>query len=120
MSEVPLDQLSARQFDEHVRTTFQVMAGPGVVLNLELFAVTGPPSGGQGSRSPGGATFESFALLFEGPADQSLSQQTYRFSHERLGSFDLFIVPVSAERNARQYEAIFNRRLAPGTSDSTA
>jgi len=116
MREVSLDELSAGHFADLLRTNFHVLVGPGLVLNLELTAVTGLRPAGQRSGASGGQGFESFSLLFDGPADRPLGQQTYRFSHERLGSFDLFIVPVSTERNARQYEAVFNRRLDPGTA----
>ena len=114
MNEVPLDQLSAGRFAELVQTKFQVLVEPGLVVSLELAAVTTPHAAGQVGVPPGSREFEVFSLLFQGPADQPLSQRTYRFAHERLGSFDLFIVPVSADRDARQYEAVFNQRLSPG------
>ena len=116
MKEVPLGQLSAGRFAELVPTKFQVLVEPGLVVSLELAAVTTPGLGGQVGMSPGSQEFEGFSLLFHGAADQPLSQRTYRFAHERLGSFDLFIVPVSADRDARQYEAVFHRRLPPGKS----
>lgn len=56
---------------------------------------------------------EGFSLLFNGPANPPLAQRMYGFAHERLGSFDLFIVPVSAAGELRQYEAVFNRRPVP-------
>jgi Domain of unknown function (DUF6916) len=51
----------------------------------------------------------SFSLLFSGPIGQMTEQGTYRFEHDRLGSFALFIVPVMPDQNATYYEAIFNR-----------
>jgi len=116
MSEIPLDQLSAECFAALLRTKFQVLVEPGVAVNLELTAVSAPGRGGQESAPSGSQKFEGFSLLFDGPEDRPLGQRTYRFTHERLGSFDLFIVPVSATRESRQYEAVFNRRLSPGTS----
>ena len=116
MSEVSLDQLSAGRFQELVQTKFEVRVEPGPAVSLELTTVTTPPSGSHESVSPGNQMVESFSLLFNGPADRPLGQRMYRFTHERLGSFDLFIVPVSADRNARQYEAVFNRRRATGKS----
>jgi len=113
MNEVPLDQLSAGRFAEYVRTKFQVLAESGSAVSLELAAVAASGPAGQGNRTSASRTFESFSLLFDGPADPPLGQRTYRFTHERLGSFDLFIVPVSATSGSRQYEAVFNRRLVP-------
>jgi hypothetical protein len=50
----------------------------------------------------------SFSLLFRGPVDRPLGQETYRFEHDQIGAFELFIVPMRAEHDGRYYEAIFN------------
>jgi hypothetical protein len=55
---------------------------------------------------------ECFSLLFRGPYDRPLPQDTYRFAHDSLGEFVLLIVPLFPEEKARVYEAVFNR-LAP-------
>ena len=114
MSEVSLDQLSAGQFAELVQTRFQISVEPSPAIILELIAVSAPGPRGPGSVSPETTKFESFSLLFSGPLDRPLGQGTHRFDHAQLGSFDLFIVPVCADRGARQYEAVFNRRLTSG------
>jgi uncharacterized protein DUF6916 len=51
----------------------------------------------------------SFALSFAGPPAPALPQATYRFTHESLGSFDLFICPVARTADGLTYEAVFNR-----------
>ena len=104
MKEVPLEQLSAQQFAGALHSKFQVIAEGSPPLSLELISVK--------EQSAPNAGFEAFSLLFNGPADRPLAQRIYRFTHEHLGAFDLFIVPVSAESGGRQYEAVFNRRLA--------
>ena len=104
MKQVPLDQLSAQHFAGALHSRFQVIAEGAPPLSLELIAVT--------AQSAPNA-FEAFSLLFQGPANRPLAQRTYRFAHEQLGAFDLFIVPVSAENGGRQYEAVFNRRGQP-------
>lgn len=106
MNEISVDELSAGRFTALVRTRFHVEVEPGVVVDLELTSVSTPQTGG----SPGA---ECFALLFSGPADCPLAQRTYRFSHDQLGAFALFIVPVGAGRGARRYEAVFNRHMPP-------
>lgn len=111
MKQVFLDQVSSGQLRELIGTTFAVTLATGVLAGLKLSAVSGPGRSESGGGFPEEAGFESFALLFAGPTDPPLGQGTYRFSHERLGWFDLFIVPISANRDGRQYEAIFNRRL---------
>ena len=116
MNEVSLDQMSAARFAELVGTRFKVQLEPGIDVILELSAVNTPRPNGQERGAPGGAGTESFSLWFDGPADRPLGQRTFRFTHERLGAFDLFIVPVGAEQGARQYEAVFNRCSIPRTT----
>ena len=112
MNEVPLEHLTAERFGELVQTPFQVSVSPGLAVDLKLAVVaTARPD-----TSPGDLISKGFSLLFDGPADPPLGQRMYRFAHEHLGSFDLFIVPVSATCGLRQYEAVFNRRPAPGNA----
>jgi hypothetical protein len=56
-----------------------------------------------------GQTGEAFALRFQGPGGTPLEQDTYVVSHRRLGRFALFIVPMAATRDRREYEAVVNR-----------
>jgi hypothetical protein len=65
-------------------------------------------SGGDGVARAEGS--ESFSLLFRGDATRPLDQNTYSFVHERIGRFEMFIVPIGRECDAQcQYEAVFNR-----------
>jgi hypothetical protein len=53
---------------------------------------------------------ERFSLIFQGPLETQLQQGTYRFKNGRLGTMDIFVVPVGLPDNGYQhYEAIFNR-----------
>jgi hypothetical protein len=60
---------------------------------------------------------EKFSLIFRGPSDQDLGQDTYSFYHPEMGKFLMFIVPVSTPRDGtrRFYEAVFNCN-PPGSS----
>jgi hypothetical protein len=51
----------------------------------------------------------AFVLSFAGPAAPLLEQATYRFTHDSLGAFDLFISPRAREADGLVYEALFNR-----------
>lgn len=53
---------------------------------------------------------EAFSLLFRGPKDTPLQQDTYLIEHEKLGLFSFLIVPVGTkDTRAAHYEAIINR-----------
>ncbi len=103
MHQVSLDDLSFARFSELLQTRFRVVLGEGGSIDLTLAKarLIRPRAAG----SPG----ESFSLVFQGPADRFLAQQIYRFEHERIGAFDLFIVPIGSTGAETQYEAVFNR-----------
>lgn len=52
---------------------------------------------------------ERFAIVFRGPNDTFLGQGLRRFSHDQIGEFDLFLVPISRGDQGTNYEAVFNR-----------
>jgi len=52
---------------------------------------------------------ESFSLLFRGPISPFFPQAIYRLHHEKLGTMDLFLVPMGPDRDGMRYEAVFNR-----------
>lgn len=104
-------------------------------LTLEWFA--GELHSRFGVRSPGGrlglclvaaerlapthpgapdARNERFRLVFQGPAQHPLTQDTYLFEHPRLGHQAIFIVPrpTPAPGADCYYEAVFNCPSSPG------
>lgn len=56
---------------------------------------------------------ERFAVVFKGPAAPALRQATYSFTHEGMGTFDLFVVPIAYASDSVLYEAVFNRLTKP-------
>ena len=107
MNEVSLEELSVERFAELVGTGFHVQVPGAAPVGLDLTSVTPPQFAGPGGSEP---RYESFSLFFDGPAEHPLVQRIYAFEHDRLGRFELFIVPVANERGRLQYQAVFNRR----------
>ena len=54
--------------------------------------------------------YESFSIMFRGPSGAFLPQAIYRFHHDAIGMFDLFIVPIRQDERGLYYEAVFNRQ----------
>jgi hypothetical protein len=52
---------------------------------------------------------ERFYIIFKGPNDPFLGQGMRRFTHDQMGEFDLFVVPISQDESGTNYEAVFNR-----------
>jgi len=68
------------------------------------------------ARSVGRLSRDRFSLVFRGPQQPTYPQQIYPFEHDRLGRFDLFIVPVKRDAHGLYYEAVFNRVVATDPS----
>jgi hypothetical protein len=100
-------RIDPETFRAHVGTTFDVDGAAGRIP-LRLDEVTDVVS----SRG-----IMRFALLFHGPADRLLPQETYLFHHRALGAMMLFIVPVVGSNAERiVYEACFTRPMQPAPS----
>lgn len=52
---------------------------------------------------------ECFNLVFVSQSATVLPQGTYTMWHEKLGTFEIFLVPGGAQRYGRNYGAAFNR-----------
>jgi hypothetical protein len=64
-----------------------------------------------GSRPRGDAASEPrrpFSIVLRGPKQAQHPQGTYRVEHEKMGSFDIFLVPIGPDAEGMQFEAVFN------------
>lgn len=95
-----IEDLTAATFSEILNTKFRLNFPDADVLELELVKVED-----FGST----AIQERFTVLFRGPLDRGVTQGSYSFEHDTLGTFDLFIVPIAREEEGMVYEAAFNR-----------
>lgn len=94
--------LTENEFSQHLNTKFRVNLDDSH-MDLELVEVKsyiGKPVEQEG--------MERFSIYFQGPADPHLPQELYTFSHDQMGEFDLFIVPIGKNDAGFRYEAVFN------------
>ena len=112
MKSVPLAEVSYTAFVELLHSKFRVRRSDSALVEIELVEATAHQSEPETAQARVG----TFSLVFAGPLDQFLEQRTYLFEHEKLGAFDLFIVPIAKDQNRFHYEAVFNRPAQPGTS----
>ena len=96
--------LSKAAFEAQLNTRFLINQDaakvPVTLVNVENFA----------SRKDNQAGKENFSLLFRGPKETFLRQNTYLIEHEKLGMFSFLIVPVKTrDTRAAHYAAIINR-----------
>ncbi|HWY75969.1 MAG TPA: hypothetical protein VN281_10150 [Verrucomicrobiae bacterium] len=103
------------EFSSVVGTRFRArVTEAGDAVNFELtHATQNRAPANTGGKTP---AYESFSLLFREAGQQAIPQGTYAFEHDRLGSFPMFIVPVSRESDAVIYQAVFNCLAQPTDS----
>ena len=92
--------LTHEAFSQNANTKFRVLLDENTTVDLDLVAV---------SELKVHPQQEEFAVEFRGPLDMFLGQGVRDFSHEQMGQFELFIVPVKQDAQGFYYEAVFNR-----------
>ena len=55
---------------------------------------------------------EGFSIVFKGPGEFVLRQNTYRLEHDAMGAFEILLVPIGKDEQGVDYEAVFNRLKA--------
>jgi uncharacterized protein DUF6916 len=93
--------LTEAEFSKHINTKFRVTGEHP--MELELTEVKGYLS--QAHEQSG---MERFSAFFNGPRQPFLRQRVYALEHDRMGAFELFLVPIAEDENGFRYEAVFN------------
>ena len=95
--------LTEEEFSKHVNTKFRVRLDAEVGADLELTEVKGYMS-----KHPEQTGMERFSVYFNGPAEPFLPQLLYTFEHDRMGEFEMFLVPIAKNDAGFRYESVFN------------
>jgi hypothetical protein len=102
-----LDQFDFVTFSAQVGTAFKIGRK---AIELKLVEAKLHLSSRSLVSTTSGAGAENFSLLFYGPGDRPLTQDTYCFEHDTMGCFEMFIVPAPGGDSSRTYyHAVFNR-----------
>lgn len=94
------DSLTQEAFALNLNTKFQVSTDNVNQVELELAEV---------SEVKPQKAHDQFAVIFRGPLNAFMGQGLRSFNHDKLGHFELFIVPVRHDSEGYYYEAVFNR-----------
>ena len=95
-----LDSFSIETFSEQLNTTFRLQLDESDAIEAQLIEVT------DNGTSP---DQERFSLLFRLPRNRPPTQGLYKVTHEKLGEFELLLVPNREDKQGMYYEAVFNR-----------
>jgi hypothetical protein len=107
---VSLDRVSFATFKSTIGTEFIVVKDPSTPAILKLIEAKLTPTTHPLALQGQDANNEKFSLMFCGPKQFSLTQDTHVFEHADIGCFEMFIVPVGSQDSSHtRYQAIFNR-----------
>jgi uncharacterized protein DUF6916 len=95
--------LTEQEFSRHLNTKFRVQLEDGPQIDLELVEVKGYLT--KAGEQTG---MERFSAFFKGPSEPYLAQRTYSLQHDRMGAFDVFLVPIARDEQGVRYEAVYN------------
>lgn len=95
-----LEKLTLSDFAENLNSKFTLYLGDENTVEIELV---------EAIKRNGNPRQDVFSILFLGPGEKPFEQNSYPVEHERLGKFELFIVPIEQTARGFFYEAIFNR-----------
>jgi hypothetical protein len=100
-----LETFTLETFADRIGERFVVAAETGdldaeLVEATALTGMSGHELETPGDRGP-------FSLVFLGPVEPILPQAIYRFEHDELGAFDIFVVPIGRDERGVSYEAVF-------------
>lgn len=91
------------EFAANLNSTFRVRSNAAQPIELKLIEIKAHQS--EVHPRP---DMERFSAFFVGPEDYFLPQSLYSLSHEEMGDFDVFLVPIGKEPDGYHYEAIYN------------
>jgi hypothetical protein len=98
------DRLELSTFEPHVGETFVLeVEGLGKV-ELTLAEAEASPW----QPAPDAGLPPAFSLVFRGPPQVVLPQNTYRMRHDALGDLDIFVTPIAGSDEGVDYQAVFS------------
>ncbi len=96
-----LQDLTPASFEALMGTPFRIHFGGADPLEVVLYEVA------RHEQHPGPRP-QPFSAYFRGPYPPVLPQMIYKVEHDRLGAFELFLVPLGPDGQGMRYEAVFN------------
>ena len=101
------DKLKNTDFSPYINQKFRIHLESSQPLEAELVEVTEhEPKSEDKTKSSERA---SFSIVFRCAQDNPLQQMIYKVEHDKMGTLELFLVPIGPdEKGLQQYEAVFN------------
>ncbi len=94
-----MKELTKKSFEKHLNSVFRVVDEAMKTVEVKLVEVSERES----------EKAYSMSLVFIGPEHEELPQNNYKVEHDKMGTFDLFMVPVGKNEAGIEYQVIFSR-----------
>lgn len=95
-------QLTHEEFSTNLNGRFLVKLSPDTIAELDLVEI---------SDFKKSEVQERFWILLRGARSTPLTQGTFTFENDNMGSFEMFMTPIKSDADYLYYEAVFNRLL---------
>ena len=99
-----LEKLKSADFVPYLHQPFHIHSGSVPPFPAELIEVA---ELGSAKEQSGSAKRRAFSVVFRGPPKTNLPQAIYTVRHEKMGTLELFLVPIGPDSQGMRYEAIF-------------
>jgi hypothetical protein len=96
-----LDKLTSADFAPYLEQIFRIHLDQGEVLPVELITVT------ELGVKPASEMRQPYSIIFRGPRNVYLPQRIYTVEHDKLGTLELFLVPIGPDAVGMCFEAVF-------------
>ena len=104
----PDERLTEDTFSRYLHSEFRIHTSPLTAITVALVKVKRSEVSTAKTNAKT-AKLDSFSVFVRGPTQFVLESNTYRVTHDQMGSFDLFISPVDDGKKEQIYQAVFNR-----------
>ena len=93
------DQFQWETFQKQLNQVFQIHGEFGTIeaTLVDCKKLSGTPTNNR----------EPFSIVFRGPSEPFIEQNTYKVENETLGAMEIFLVPLGPDSTGMQYEAVF-------------
>lgn len=102
MTEEAVRDITRDEYAECLNQDFIVEFAPEYKVTMKLIEV---------SKEEERHRQKSFSLTFGAPTDTPIDQRIFGIQNEKLGKFELFLVPVGREDHVVLFQSVFNRLL---------
>ncbi len=103
-----LDKLEGTDFSPLLHQKFHISTESPLPLEAELIEVTELGSDTSRASAATNERRRSFSIVLRGPKEPLLQQRIYQVEHPKIGTLDLFLVPIGPDEEGMRYEAVFN------------